>query len=57
MRLGLCIPRDAEFKLQQWGGIHSLTKPEHWINASSLAELDKEDEDMGTKFYHDEEVG
>ena len=53
VRIGMCIPRDAEFSLLQYGGIHKLSRPSHWINASSLEELDTEDDNMGKKFYHD----
>ena len=57
VRVGMCIPRDAEFKIQQWGGIHRAVKPEDWTNVDSLEELDKEDENTGLKLYHDTENG
>ena len=57
MRIGVCLPLDAEFNIQQWRGLHRAVRISDWTNVTSLEELDEEDENSGTKFYHDQEKG
>ena len=49
----MCIPRDAEFEIRQLYGVHKLTAPEDWTHVHSLEELDKVDDKIGEKIYHD----
>ena len=52
----MCIPRDAEYEIRQFG-VHRLTKPSDWTYIDSLEELDKVDDKIGEKVYHDTENG
>ena len=57
VRVGMCIPRDAEYEIRQLYGVHKLTKPSDWTYVDSLEELDKVDDKIGEKVYHDTENG
>ena len=57
IRVGMCIPKDAEFKIQQWSGIHRAVHPEDWTKVDSLEDLDEVDDDTGLKLYHDTDNG
>ena len=57
VRVGMCIPRDAEFIIQQWGGIHRAVHADDWVKVNSLDDLDEVDENTGLKLYHDTENG
>ena len=56
VRVGMCIPRDAEYEIRQFG-VHRLTQPSDWTYVDSLEELDKVDDKIGEKVYHDAENG
>ena len=57
MRVGLCIPRNAEFEIRQIKGMKKLTAPDHWTWVDSLEELEAFDEFTGEKVYHDDVNG
>ncbi|KAL4222901.1 Hemicentin-1 [Mactra antiquata] len=52
LRVGVCIPPGADFEIQSFFPVR-LTQKRFFVEVSSLAELDADDDNDGKKFYYD----